>query len=276
MGNDPIYGHFKQLRVDYVLDGKKKTEKVPEHDYLEIPDAGNPDEPPPFGLSEAADGRLEVTGWAAGAYELVTASGRRARIEVPAVPPAHVVPGPWVLRFPPDTGAPDKIVLDELISWTDHPDKGVRYFSGTAVYASEIDVPDVLLGPGKRLFLDLGQVKHFAEPVLNGESLGVLWKPPFRVEITSAAHPGPNRLEVKVTNLWPNRLIGDEWLPDDCAWEDKRLKEWPEWLLKGKPRSTGRIAFTTWKHYSKDSPLLESGLLGPVRLIAAVVAPVKP
>jgi hypothetical protein len=92
--------------------------------------------------------------------------------------------------------------------------------------------------------------------------------------LTHAAKPGVNRLEVKVTNLWPNRLIGDEQLPPDCEWNGKQLKEWPKWLLEGKPSPTGRVTFTTWHHWTKDSPLLESGLLGPVHLTAAeVIAP---
>ena len=120
--------------------------------------------------------------------------------------------------------------------------------------------------------MDLGVVKNLAEVRLNGQDLGVLWKPPFRVDIAGAAKPGVNRLEVRVTNLWPNRLIGDEQAPDDCKWtEGGSIAEWPSWLLEGKPRPTdgGRFAFATWKHYQKDSPLLESGLLGPVTLRAA-------
>jgi hypothetical protein len=109
---------------------------------------------------------------------------------------------------------------------------------------------------------------------VNGQDLGILWKPPFRVNITDAAKPGMNKLVVKVTNLWPNRLIGDEQLPDDREWKGKQLKEWPQWVLDGKPSPTGRFTFTTWHHYTKDSSLLESGLIGPVTLqTAEVVTP---
>jgi hypothetical protein len=103
---------------------------------------------------------------------------------------------------------------------------------------------------------------------LNGKKLGTLWKPPLRVDVTDAVKAGANLLEIRVTNLWPNRLIGDEQLPDDCEWlPGGPLKAWPAWLVEGKPRPTHRRAFATWKHYTKDSPLLESGLLGPVRLV---------
>ena len=102
----------------------------------------------------------------------------------------------------------------------------------------------------------------------------MLWKPPFRVNITTAAKPGVNKLVVKVTNLWPNRLIGDEQLPSDREWNGKQLVAWPQWVLDGKPSPTGRLTFTTWHHWTKDSPLLESGLLGPVQLRTLVNVPV--
>jgi hypothetical protein len=103
---------------------------------------------------------------------------------------------------------------------------------------------------------------------LNGMDLGVLWKPPFCVDVTDALKAGDNALEVNVTNLWANRLIGDEQEPDDVHWlEADGLKSWPEWLTQGKPRpSQGRRTFATFRHYAKDSPLQESGLLGPVTL----------
>jgi hypothetical protein len=108
---------------------------------------------------------------------------------------------------------------------------------------------------------------------LNGRDLGILWKPPFRVEITDAARAGANDLEVAVVNLWPNRLIGDARLPEDCEWTPQSsgevLRRWPEWLLEDKPSPAGRVTFSTWKHWTKDDPLLESGMLGPVRLVPA-------
>jgi hypothetical protein len=118
--------------------------------------------------------------------------------------------------------------------------------------------------------LDLGRVKNFATVRLNGHELPVMWKAPFIANITGLVRAGKNHLEIKVTNLWPNRLIGDEQLPPDVEWNGVTLKGWPDWLAKNQPRpSTGRIAFTTWHFYSKDSPLLESGLLGPVTVRSA-------
>jgi hypothetical protein len=93
--------------------------------------------------------------------------------------------------------------------------------------------------------------------------LGVLWTAPWRIDISADVKPGKNELTIEIANLWPNRLIGDEKKPDDGIVGD----QWPQWLLNGQPRTSGRFTFTTTKQYNADSPLLESGLLGPVRII---------
>jgi hypothetical protein len=111
-------------------------------------------------------------------------------------------------------------------------------------------------------------VKNIARVRLNGRELGVVWCAPWRVDISDVVKASGNRLEIAVANLWANRLIGDERLPPDGEYgEGGNLARWPEWLLQGEPRpSQGRITFTTWKNYTKDSPLLPSGLLGPVTI----------
>ncbi len=214
------------------------------------------------------DSKLEAT--VAGAYEALTASGKRWRAVVDELPAAVEIAGPWTLSFPAGWGAPPQVTLDRLISWPEHADNGVRYFSGTATYRRAISIPAGMLGAGRALYLDLGRVAVIAEVKLNGKDLGILWKPPFRVEITDAAQAGDNTLEVRVTNLWPNRLIGDEQLPADMEWAGPRLVKWPEWLLAGRPSPTGRFTAITRRHWNKDDPLMESGLLGPVRLAPAV------
>ena len=105
-------------------------------------------------------------------------------------------------------------------------------------------------------------MKNIAKVSLNEKEIGILWTTPWEIEITSALQSGENKLEIQVINLWPNRLIGDEQLPDDGI----QNGQWPEWLLQGTPRPSKRLTFTSYKHYGKDSPLLESGLLGPVTL----------
>lgn len=186
-----------------------------------------------------------------------------------------MLPGPlqltnaWKVRFPQGWGAPAEISLPQLVSWTDHPVPGVRYFSGTAIYETEFDLPvDFTNRP---VALDLGDVQVIAEPVLNGQELGILWKPPFRADAANAIRPGRNRLQVRITNLWPNRLIGDEQFPDDCSagasWTSGGIPAWPDWLLKGQPRpEPRRLTFATFRYWKGNDTLLPSGLLGPVTL----------
>jgi hypothetical protein len=160
-----------------------------------------------------------------------------------------------------------------LISWTKCPDAGVKYFSGAASYSTRIDVPGDFIR-GNMIKLDLGIVRVIAQVKINGQDLGILWKPPFEIDITRAIKEGSNLVEVQVVNLWPNRLIGDEHLPEDCRWNPpltdigQSLAEWPAWLLENKERPSERVTFMTWKHWTKDSPLIESGLIGPVLLRA--------
>jgi hypothetical protein len=155
------------------------------------------------------------------------------------------VTGPWQVSFPPNWGAPSQATFESLESWTKSNDAGVKYFSGTAIYTKDIDVKPEWLTDGHPMLLDLGIVKDFAEVTVNGKPLdGVLWKPPFLVNVAPAMHAGSNHLEVRVTNLWPNRMIGDV-----------------------QPGATKTYTFTDFHAFRPDSPLLESGLLGPVRLL---------
>ncbi len=272
---DPAVNHYKELRVTYTLDGKAGQVTVPEGGTLTLPAEATVGQAPAWKPVVGADGAPAVKLWSNEQIELHSAAGKVWQAKATDLPAPASVSGAWDLSFPPNWGAPASVTLDKLISWTDHPDSGVRYFSGTATYEKDIEISADRLLAGRELWLDLGAVKNFATVSLNGQNLGVLWKPPFRVNITAAAKPGQNRLQVKVTNLWPNRLIGDEQLPPDREWNGKELKAWPQWLLDGKPSPTGRFTFTTWHHWTKDSPLLESGLLGPVTLRTAETIPVQ-
>jgi hypothetical protein len=129
------------------------------------------------------------------------------------------------------------------------------------------------------MFLDLGKVEVIAEVWLNGKALGTFWKPPFLCDITGMLRTEANELEVRVTNLWPNRLIGDEQFPDDRSrngeWKSGVIPAMPEWLQKGTPRpESRRLTFCTRKHWHKDGALLPSGLLGAVTLRQARIATV--
>ena len=185
------------------------------------------------------------------------------------------VEGPWSVTFPPGLGAPASATFDRLASWPERAEEGIRHFSGTATYEKDIDIPAADLAAGRALVLDLGDVQVIARVELNGQALPTLWMPPYRVRIDAAARPGPNHLRIRVTNLWVNRLLGDAALPDDMAWQSAKRgsslpSRWPDWLLHGTPRPSGRIAFCTRKDvYQAGDSLLPSGLLGPVTLLGA-------
>ncbi len=196
-------------------------------------------------------------------------------MDFPALASLSEIQGGWQVAFDPRWGGPPSVHFDSLQDWAAHADAGIRYYSGTATYRKEIDLPS--RPGGKRAYLDLGTVRHIADVTLNGVPLGVVWTAPWQIEITEAMRPGKNQLEIAVTNVWANRLIGDEQHPADVAWQigDPNfksgyfLKEFPDWFLKDKPRPvTERLTFTTWNYFSKDSPLERSGLLGPVRVLA--------
>ena len=179
--------------------------------------------------------------------------------------------GPWNLTFQEKRGAPATAKFDQLTPWNEHANPGIKYFSGTATNAINFDLPREFLKNNQEVWLDLGQVAVMAEVRLNGKNLGVLWHKPFRVDVSKALKPGKNTLEIDVTNLWVNRLIGDEQHPSDVEWADNNaLVRWPEWFVQGEPRpSKQRVTFTTWKHWNADDPLQPSGLIGPVTLRGA-------
>jgi hypothetical protein len=214
-----------------------------------------------------------------GSYTAVDTSGKAITVRAAALPPALTLTGPWQVTFPPDLGAPAQLTLPKLTSLHEHTDNGVRHFSGTATYQHTFTLKAAANTGGKRYLLDLGQCEVIAEVLVNGRELGTLWSRPYSIDITDALRPGANELLVRVTNLWPNRLIGDEQLPDEARYtpgaggsgfaslSGGAIEALPDWYKNGQPKPPGgRITFATWKHYTRDSPLLESGLIGPVRL----------
>ena len=275
LGRDPAFNHEKELRVNYTFNGKPGQLTAHEKGKVTLPGGTGLGRSPSWEIGVKPDGTSIVKAWSNGRVELRTVSGKVLHAVSANLPAPQAITGVWTLNFPPKWGAPPTVSLDNLISWTEHTNDGVRYFSGTATYEKEIEITADQLIAGRELWIDLGAVKNFAEVSLNGNDLGILWKPPFRVNISAAAKTGANKLTIKVTNLWPNRLIGDEQLPDDREWNGKQLKGWPQWFLEGKPSPTGRLTFTTWHHWTKTSPLLESGLIGPVTLRTAALVTAK-
>ncbi|MCF7957720.1 MAG: hypothetical protein K9M57_04650, partial [Phycisphaerae bacterium] len=155
--------------------------------------------------------------------------------------------GPWTVKFDPKWGGPESVRFDQLESWTARNEEGIKYYSGTATYIKKFDVAEQNWKPGEKLFLDLGEVKNLCEVRLNGQTLGTLWTVPFRIEISDAVKQNNNTLEIDVTNLWANRLVGDWKLP-----EAKRFTKTNVWHLYRDKKVEGK-------------PLV-SGLLGPVTL----------
>ncbi|MCX6997369.1 MAG: glycosyl hydrolase [Kiritimatiellaeota bacterium] len=208
-----------------------------------------------------------------GAYVVTTADGKHRDLMVAGLPAPVWVGGPWTVAFAPKWGGPASTTFEKLEDWSRRPEAGIKYYSGTATYRTRFQL-DKAPAKGRRVFLDLGRVEVMAEVQLNGKPLGILWKPPYRVEVTSAVKPGNNTLEIKVVNLWINRMIGDEQLPEDSDRNgDGTLRAWPKWLDEGKPSPTGRFTFTSWRLWKKDSPLVPSGLLGPVTVQTAAELP---
>lgn len=153
------------------------------------------------------------------------------------------ITGPWQVAFDPKWGGPEKPVeFAVLDDWTKRTEPGIRFYSGTAVYRKTFDASQIA-GSKSKIFLDLGRLKNLARVKLNGSECGIVWCAPWRVDIAAAVKPTGNQLEIEVANLWPNRLIGDLSLPAEK-----------------------RRTWTTRNPYRADSPLLESGLLGPVTL----------
>lgn len=226
--------------------------------------------------------------WENGNYEVLSDSNDGIQVDARQIPPPLTVKGPWKVKFPPDSGAPDEISLDTLISLHRHPVPGVKYFSGTASWYNTLNINPEYLTEDYRLFLDLGRVEVLAELYVNDRYAGCLWKPPYMTDITALLRSGDNKIEIKVTNLWPNRLIGDEQLPEENEYiyhdiqgkfavlHNGGISKLPDWYTRGEEQPEGgRVAFSTWKHYHKDSPLLESGLTGPVILHIAGVYSLK-
>jgi hypothetical protein len=170
---------------------------------------------------------------------------------------AHTVPaetdvrlatvnGPWKVDFEAGRGAPTSVTLNELSSWSDNADRGVKYFSGMGTYSNTVNAPSDWFKKGAHLWIDLGDVKNLADVTVNGQDLGIAWHAPYRVDVTGALKPGSNEVSIKVTNSWVNRLIGDQ-----------------------QPDATTKYTFADVKPYKADSPLLPSGMLGPVAVVRA-------
>lgn len=200
-------------------------------------------------------GRMSVLSSEPGVYSFRDANNHTVKTTIVQPPAAETLDGNWTLYAPLtalQSSRTKPTAIDSLKSWTSFSDPKLKYFSGTLTYTREIDLGFERFGNGKHIWLDLGRVCEIAEVELNGQDLGILWKPPTRVDITAAAKPGKNQLTVRVTNFWPNRIIGDQII-----------------------RDSERVTQTNIRKLTGSTPLMISGLLGPVRVLSVIEQPIQ-
>lgn len=190
-------------------------------------------------------GKIAISLFQPGNYKLYWSDGKTTSHTLSKPNAVVTLTGAWDLSFDTAWGGPAHITTNTLQSWTDFEDSGIKYYSGTAVYRKRFSVNSIHL-KGSKVILDLGNVLDLATVKINGHSLPAVWTPPFTADITAFVKPGDNTLEVEVTNLWPNRLIGDSKLPP----EQRRTK-------------TNVMKFNA---PDAEKLLRISGLLGPVTL----------
>lgn len=198
-----------------------------------------------------------IVGSVAGAARVMYSNGRRANLIIPVAPRPVVLDRMWQLRFSGWRAPPDVISLAAPVAWSTLDPPRVRYHSGAGHYSTSIALSRDLFRPDLRLLLDIGQVREIAEVVVNGRRLGSRWIAPFRIDVTDALCPGENEIEIIVTNVWHNRLVGDRALPESerVAWVYPPLRGGKEWLP------------------AANATLIPAGLMGPVRILSEVIVP---
>jgi hypothetical protein len=197
---------------------------------------------------------IDWQAWATGAgHWTLQESGHAIELSQSRAPAEMELTG-WKVSFAERLRVPHALTMQRPHSWTEATDDAIRFYSGTAVYDIDFSLPAAMLASGARLFLDLGEVADLAEVTLNGQALGVLWKPPYRVEIGAAVHIGDNRLRIAVSNTWRNRLIGDHDKTDAA-----RTTYVVPMKRKDKP----------WLPGGPDAKLSPAGLLGAVHIVVA-------
>lgn len=188
-----------------------------------------------------------------GRYRIIRQSGRAEELTVDNCREV-TVRGPWVVQFLPGRGAPESTVFSALIDWSQHPEPGIRFYSGLATYEAEFELASPVSSQ-ERVVLDLGEVHFLAQVAINGQVVGTVWTSPWEIDITGAAQPGRNKLTVYVANDWNNRLVGDALGPPEQAIAETNIP----WSI-------------SWRRRWQETPLQPAGLIGPVRLMRLPVA----
>jgi hypothetical protein len=240
-GADPAFGVVKTLTVDFWIGGKalRASGQDPDTITLHASPAGSTAR-----VCRDANGGISLEVAEPGRYEVKTAAGRKLRAQVPPMPMPMEIDGPWHVAFDRRWGSPEKVTFETLEDCSKRPEAGIRHYSGRATYRKTFELPVAWVGrAGSSLLLDLGDVRNLATVRVNGRELDTLWLAPWQVDITAAAKPGRNTLEIDVVNTWNNRLVGDAALPADK-----------------------RLTFLTAQTVDSRASLQPSGLLGPVTL----------
>ena len=272
LGGDPAPGISKQLSVEYSIDGQCESKNIPEYGRFAIRSEKKI-------LAAPKDSSCVVKADANGNYSAVFSgngkatvkldSGKLVELECSGAEKPFTISGPWKLSFPPALGAPEKAEFETLMPLSESKIDGIKYFSGIVTYENEFSLPGSFkLEKGFHYSVSLGYPGEgaIAEIELNGVKLGTVWTAPFELNADKAINAGKNKLLVRVSAPWANRLIGDKTLPEDCKWEGRQLAAVPDWLRNGSPRPSGRIAFVGYDVFNKDSKLRKSGLQGPVEI----------
>ena len=261
LGGDPYPNKVKELIVKYSVNGQTFAEKNYDGSIFYWK-GGEWDEIPSI-VPAVSDGKPAVKFGVAGKAEGKLSDGTPFSVELGDLPAPLDISKDWVVEFQKERGAPDgKIKFPELVSWTENSEFGIKYFSGTATYEKTVKIPPQFFGKNRRIILSLGQVREIASVKINGKDAGTAWKIPFSLDITGLCKRGENKIEVSVTNLWRNRILGDE-ISDPL-----KQSFIPKWVFEGKKHSDDnkRFTFTFDKTWSKDDEPEVSGLLGPTSI----------
>lgn len=173
-------------------------------------------------------------------------SNRKVTSNFPLKKPIDAKFGPWTVTFEHDSiqrGPSEPVIFKELKDWTKSDDERIRYYSGTAIYTTTVNLTKI--PRNKKIYIDLGDLSAMAKVKINGNYVGGVWTFPYQLNVTGKIKKGRNRLEIKVVNTWMNRLIGDHRLPPEK-----------------------RIVKTDNNHWKASSPLQKSGLLGPISILS--------
>ncbi|MBS9461857.1 discoidin domain-containing protein [Flagellimonas sp. 389] len=223
-----------------------------------------------FKLSK--ENKLQATTATIGNYDVQLSSGKTWEVSIKDIPEPVDISKDWEVSFQEGHGYGGIVQFESLVDWSKHEIDSINYYSGTATYVKDFNLTKDHIEANTNVTLDLGTVHIAAEVIINGKKVAVSWMPPFQLDVTDFVHLGNNTLEIQLTNLWSNRLIGDErYPPNDGGYQLGQHRAtsltMPEWYTNNEPRPPGkRTTFTTAPFYKKDDPLVPSGLIGPVQI----------